>query len=450
MRSVCVVVSTLALALACACDSSSSDSPDAGGGDGDGSIDPTGDGGHEARTVTLTLTNRPMNATPYSFFVAYQDGSAPWQAAPAPTGDTYTFSIHAPSYGVAWGCIGNVLGTTTTQLRTVTSAHFAIGERTDIELDVPARCSDRNAGNVMLTGTVTNRPTSGVLVVQFGTRSAFVGTQSGSFSLATPPGTHDLIVAHAVPEGNGEFYVDETVVIRDVAVSGPTMRTIDFGPAQPTDYDTVTVNVPNLNARIIASTTLYTANGTSLQLVRESQNWETDALAPAQRRPTDVYDQSIAVSTPGASATVTNATSSPGPQTYVAPPPLGSVTATVVTKMPYPILRAAWPAYGDVVGYAWNATQQLTTQQCGGNTACTIVWTSYLSPGVTGSMPGVVMPDLASVMGWKSAFELVGGAQVVGGVTAQTSSAGAGDFPPAIPASGTKRAFVRSDFSVTP
>jgi hypothetical protein len=448
MRSVCVVLS--ALALAGACGSSSSDSPDAGGGDGDGSIDPTGDGGSEAHTVTLTLANRPMNAAPYSFFVAYQDGSAPWQAAEAPTGDTYTFTIHAPSYGVAWGCIGNVPGTTTTQLRTVTTAHFAIGERTEVAFDVPARCSDRNAGNVMLSGTVTNRPTSGVLVVQFGTRSAFVGGQTGSFSLSTPPGTHDLIVAHAVPEGNGEFYVDETVVVRDVAVTGPAMRTIDFGPAQPTDYDPVTVNVPNLNARIIASTTLYTANGTSLQLVRESQDWETDALAPAQRRPTDVYDQSIAVLTPAASATVTNATSSPGPQTYVAPAPLGSVMAAVATTTPYPILQAAWPAYGDVVGYTWNATQQLTTQQCKGSSPCTIAWTSYLSPGVTGSMPGAVMPDLTSVTGWKPAFELVGGAQVAGGVTAQTSSAGAGDFPPAIPASGTKRAFVRSDFSVTP
>ena len=439
------------LALASACGSSGSSTPDAGGDDGDGSIDPTGDGGTGGtRTIKLTLTNRPMNAAPFSFFVAYQDGSAPWQVAPAPSGDTYSFPISAPSYGVAYGCIGNVAGTTTTQLRSVTTAHFAVGERTELAFDVPARCSDRNTMGVTLSGTITNRPTSGVLVVQFGGRSAFVGSQSGSFSLTTPPGTRDLIVTHAVPEGNGEFYVDEAVTIRDVAVTGPTMRTINFAAAQSTEYYAVDASVPNTNARIVASTLLYTANGTALQLVRESTNWESDSLPSAQMRATDVYDQQIAVTTFGASATITNATSTPGEQTYVAPAPLGQVNAVVDATMPYVTLRATWPAYANTVGYAWNATQQLTLTQCGGGLACTVAWTSYVSPGVTGSMPGFRMPNLADVTGWKSAFELADGAQIVGGVTAVTSSAGAGDFPPATPADGTKRAFVRSDFSVTP
>jgi hypothetical protein len=446
MRSVCVGL----VMLAAACGSSGSSTPD-GGDDVDGSIDPTGDGGTAgAHTVKLTLANRPMNAAQYSFFVAYQDGSAPWQAAPAPSGDVYSLPINAPSYGIAFGCIGNVTGTTTTQLRTVTTAHFAVGERTELAFDIPARCSDRLGMPVTLSGTVTNRPGSGVLIVQFGGRSAFVGSQTGSFSLSTPPGTHDLIVTRAVPEGNGEFYVDEAAVIRDVAVTGSTTRTIDFNSAQSTQYFNVTANVPNLNARIIASTMLFTANGTTLQLTRESTNWESDALATQQMRATDVYDQQIAVISPGASATVTNATSTPGAQTYVAPAPLGSISAKVAATMPYLTLEAAWPAYASTVGYAWNATQQLTSQQCGGNVACTIVWTSYVSPGVTGTMPGFRMPDLTSAMGWKSQFELASAAQVVGGVTAMTSTAGAGDFPPATPASGTKRAFVRSDFSVTP
>jgi hypothetical protein len=448
MRSVCVGL--VIVAVASGCDGSSSATPDAGD-DGDASIDPTGDGGTTgARTVKLTLANRPNNGAQYSFFVAYQDGSAPWQAAPAPSGDTYSFPINAPSYGIAYGCIGNVSGTTTTQLRSVTTAHFAIGERTELAFDVPARCSDRAAMSVTLSGTVTNRPTSGVLIVQFGGRSAFVGSQSGSFSLTTPPGTHDLIVTRAIPEGNGEFYVDDAVVIRDVAITGPTTRSIDYSAAQSTAYFTVTASVPNTNARIVASTLLYTANGTALQLVRESFNWESDALATAQRRATDVYDQQIAVTTFGTSATVTNATSTPGAQTYVAPAPLGGVNASVATTMPYLMLAAAWPAYANPIGYTWNATQQLSSQQCGGNLACTIVWTSYVSPGVTGTMPGFRMPNLASAGGWKSAFELSSSAQIVGGVTAMTSSAGAGDFPPAPPADGTKRTFVRSDFSVTP
>jgi hypothetical protein len=445
MRRLALVVCAL---LAGACGSSSSGDDD---GNGDAGIDPGGDGGvSQPKSVKVTLTNRPTNAAQYSFFVAYQDGSAPWAVAPAPSGDVYTLSISAPSWGVAYGCIGNVIGTTTTQLRTITSAHFAISERTDVTLDVPARCTDRNAMNVTLSGTITNRPTTGVLAVWYGGRSVLASTSSGNFTLQTPPGTHDLVVTHAVPEGNGEYYVDEAFVIRDVMISGPTTRTIDFANAQATDYYPVTVSSPNLQARILATTTLTTANGTGAGLVRESMNCETQGLAASQMRSSDVYDQLISVTLPGSSATVTNATNAPAAQTYVPPVPLGAIETHIAGKDPYPMLETSWGAYADTVGYVWNATQTLTQNDCGGNLACTIVWASVLSPGVTGSEPAFRMPDLASVMGWKSQFAFVGSTQIVGGVTAQTSSAGAGDFPPGIAANGTKRAFVRTDYGVTP
>ncbi|HEY5927234.1 MAG TPA: hypothetical protein VIV11_36355 [Kofleriaceae bacterium] len=443
MRLACAVICVLAVA----CDSSGSSGLD-GGGD-DGGIDPDGSQS-DPRTIKLTLNNRPMNGAMFSFFVAYQDGSSPWKAAPAPTGDTYSFEVSAPVYGVAYGCIGNVTGTATTQLRTVTSAHFAVAERTDLELDVPSRCSDRGGMNVTLSGTVTNRPFSGVLIVQYGTRTAFVSGTTGQFSLSTPMGTHDLIVTHAVPLGNGEFYVDEALVVRDVAVMGATTRTFDFNAAQNTVYYPVTINVPMLNARALATTTLYTANDTTVGLVRESYEWSTQSLATGQMRTSDVYDQAIAVTSPGSSATITNATNAPAAQTYTPPAPLGDVGSIIGSKTPYITVQTSWPSYASTIGYVWNANQQLSADQCNGNSACTIVWSAFLSPGVSGPMPGFVMPDLSPVMGWKSAYELVNGAPIVGGVTAQTSSAGAGDFPPAIPSSGTKRVFVRSDYSVTP
>jgi hypothetical protein len=442
----------VAVVLSSACGDSPSSTPD-GGGDpmNDGGGDPTGDGSPPgSSTIELTLTNRPMNGATFSFFVAYQDGSAAWKTAPAPSGDTYTFTVSAPSYGVAFGCVGNVIGQTTTQLRAVTTAHFAVGERTKLAFDVPARCTDRQEATVALSGSVTNRPFSGVLFVQYGGRQAIVNAQTGNFTLQTPPGMHDLFVGHAISQGNGEFYVDETVVVRDVAVTGPTTRTINFNAAQATSYHDVIVNIPDPNVRVLATTTLYTANGTAAMLTRAASDPHSDSLAAAQARASDVYDQSIAVATFGQAVQITNATSKPGQQTFVAPAPLGGVTPMVVAKSPYPIVMATWPAYGNSVGYAWNVLQQLTTQQCGGGPACTIAWTAYLSPGVTGSMPGYVMPDLADVVGWKQAYALVAGAQVLGGVTAQTSSAGAGDFPPGIPADGTKRVFVRSEFGLTP
>jgi hypothetical protein len=431
--------------LACACGSSGSGGADASGGGGD-------DGGGEAtdglvagpHTIELTLTNRPNNAAPYSFVVAYQDGGAPWKVAPAPAGDVYSFEVTAPSYGVMYACTGTVPGTAFTQARTVNLAHFAVAERTKVTLDVPQRCSDRFANTVTLSGSVTNRPQGGVIVVQYGNRTAFASNQTGVFAMQVPIGVHDLMVFHSVPEGNGDFYDDEAVTLRDFAVNGPTSKTIDFSTSQTMDYYDVTVDV--MNARIVASTVLYTANGTQGTITREAGMWETDALPDALRRSTDVYDQSIAVLTIGHGSTITNATSNPGPIEYVAPPPLGDVTATISTDQPYPIVETAWSEYPEAVGYTWLAQQD---DVCSGSTTCTLTWTAYLSPGVTGMSPSYRVPDLTTVTGWKAEYELVS-AGIGGSVTAIRSTAGATDFPTGIPAAGTQRVFVRTDFDVAP
>lgn len=440
--------------LACACGSSSSSGtePDAngdndggggGGDDGDGGMG-SGDGsGAAPKTIELTLKNRPNNAAVYSFIVGYQDGGGAWKVAPAPSGDVYKFEVTAPSYGVMYACTGTAAGTTT-PARTVNLAYFAVGERTKVTLDVPQRCSDRMMGMTTLSGSVTNRPIGGSLVVQVGSRSTVVGPQSGYFALQVPTGIHDMIVSHTVPQGNGDFYVDEVVTVRDVNITGPSTKTIDFFTSETTDY--YDVNVPSTNARIVASTTLYTANGTQAGLTREAGNWESNALASVQRRSTDVYDQSIAVLTATSGATITNATSSPGVQTYVAPAPLGNVTATVASTQPYPLVRTTWPKYTNAVGYTWTASQ---ADVCSGFQTCPASWTAQLSPGVTGMSPSYQMPDLSTVTGWKPDYAFVAAA-IDGSITATTSTAGATDFPTGIPAAGTQRVFVRTAFDVTP
>lgn len=434
-----------------ACGNSNAGSPDASGGDDQPGDDSGNGGGNTPHTVKLTLTNRPMNADNFSFLVAYQDGAAPWKLAPAPSGDTYTFTVNAPSYGVAFTCISAASATTTTQPRSVTAAYFAVGERTELTLAVPDRCTDRNSGQgtIMLGGSVTNRP-SGTLVVVWGGRSAFVGAQSGNFQLTAAPGTHDLFVVHVVPEGNGDFYTDEAWVARGVTLNSNGNRIIDFSEAQQTSTYGVDVGPLDVGTRATAMTTLYTANGSQAQLVRENANWGTVALADAQMQTTDVYEQSIQVTSTGKSATLSEATNDPIDQTFTAPPPLGPVQSSVLAKMPYIELQATWPAYASSVGYTWVATQQLSGSQCGSNgnsSSCSVTWQAYLSPGVTGAMPAFAMPDLSSLAGWKPALQFVAGATpVAGGVTAQTSSAGAADFPAGVPANGTTRTFVRSDF----
>ena len=56
--------------------------------------------GCSSAVVTVTLPGVPVGWTrgPLSF----QDGSAAWQPAPAPTGDTYELTIHSSTYAVGW------------------------------------------------------------------------------------------------------------------------------------------------------------------------------------------------------------------------------------------------------------------------------------------------------------------------------------------------------------
>jgi hypothetical protein len=443
----------LALALVIGCGSAPAEGVD--GGTAHDAGDPTGDGGVPADAspagptiVQLTLANRPNNAAAYSFVVAFQDGAAPWQLAPAPTGDTYALPIHAPSYGVAWTCISGGTGNTQSgQLREVTTAHFAASERTQLTLDIPGRCSDRGPATVTLSGSVTSRPIGGVLVVQYGDRNAFVSATTGSYSLATPPGTRDLIVSHAVSRGGGDYYVERVAVVRDVVVNGATTRSVNFNTSAQTVSYPVTAQVGT--SRVLAATTLTTANRTVAGLIRETSQLASVALATAHRRTSDVYDQTITVSTFGRSATVSRLTSSPSAQTYVAPTAIGAPMTAIPTKDPYVRVETTWQSYAGASGYVWTATQTPGSFLCGG-TACTITWRALLSPGVTGMSPGYLMPDLAGLAGWKPGWQLVSSVPVTGSVQALTSSAGAADFPLGPPTDGLLRTTSRADFTVTP
>jgi hypothetical protein len=417
---------------------------DGSGGGGDGSGGPA--------TINLTLTNRPNDAAMFTFVVAYQDGSGPWTLAPAPTGDTYSFPVSAPVYGVAWTCVapgGGGGGPGGVELRAVNEAHFAVAERTSLTQDVPGRCTDRAPMTVALTGTVSNRGGGGLYLVAFGGGITFVNPQNGTYTLRIPPSTHDLFLLHAVGNGFGNFAIDRATVQRGVAANAATTRNLDASTLLATRKFTVTIVAPGA-ARTTAATTLYTANGSSARLVQQgAMPFESDALASTLTAAGDVYDQSITVSGQGQTAIVTNATAAPAAQTYVAPTPLGGATSTVPSTTPYPQLATTWAAYSNAVGYTWAATQQPTRAQCGG-APCSVTWTTLLSPGVAGTAPSFQMGDLSALAGWSASLQFLAGTMVAGTVEAMTSTAGDADFPAGTPAAGTQRVFVRSGFTVTP
>ena len=422
-----------------------------GGGDTGGNGDGQSGGG---ATIHVTLTNHPTNAAMFTFLVAYQDGSGTWQLASAPSGDTYSFKVNAPSWGVMWTCIGTS-PSSPTALRQVTEAHFAVAERTSLTMTVPPRCTDSGPASVALTGTVSNRSGGGGWGVLFGNKAGLVNPQTGAYRVEATPGTADLVLVHAVSTGNttgngADFTATEALVQRGVTITTATTHDFDASEVVATRSFTVTVPLSNQSDRAVATTQLYSAGGTSGTLDRVTQSFESDALATIQGVNGDVYDQQITVTGNGQTAIVTNATSTPADQTYAAPSPLGGATSQVTGTTPYPIVQTTWAAYANTIGYAWQAFQVPSAQQCGGG-ACAVLWTVLLSPGVSGGSPGYTTPDFSGLAGWDNSLAFVSGAMITGYAEAATSSGGASDFPPVTPPpAGTQRTYVRSAFTVTP
>jgi hypothetical protein len=434
------------IALGAACGSSSSNKNPDGNGGGDGS---NGDGSMGGpTTVNVTLVDHPMTAATYSFLVAYQDGGGAWQAAPAPSGDTYTFTINSAAWGFAWTCIPTVAGGT----KRVELAYFSTGEKTALTETVPVECTDRTAMAARLSGTVTGLPittgTPPTYVAYFGDAKAIVSTTgqlpgTGTFNMEAQPGTHDLIVGAVATSGGGgnggSVAITSAAIVRSVTLSGPTTApAVDFSTAGNSTA-TVTVNAGD-GATVGAETLLYSANGTNVEFAAaNTAPFQTDGLGSGDTISGDVYDQAIAVTDNGATATVENWTATIAAQTYVAPAALGGATASVPTSTPYPEIETTWNAYSGANGYVWDAQQSMGE------------WTAALGTGYIGSSPKFQMPDLSSLTGWVTGWQLASGTDVNGSVTAQVSSAGISDFPAAPPAAaGTTRAFATSRWTVTP
>jgi len=423
----------MAFALLAACGgSNSSNNGDAnGGGDGNG-----GDSlGGNPTTVTVTLTNHPDNAGTYTFLAAYQDGAAAWQLAPAPAGDTYSFTINSSVWGFAWTCI-----VPTTTIARVELAYFTVAEKTSLTETIPNACTDR-VMNVGLSGNVANLDNGGNgFRDAFGTSGRAVMT-SGNFGVETPAGTHDLFIVHAT--GTGGFGpVDGTT--RQSATAPMTGVAVDWNNSAATVQTPVTITGGGV------TTTLYTANGTSLNLGTSGGNGGggtvvVTGLDASQQTAGDLYAMAATWRAQGSSETVEVWAGSAGAQTFTDPSPLGGAISSVTSPTPYPEITTTWNAYANSVGYIWDA------RQGGATLVPTLEWTAIVGPGYVGSTPKFQMPDLSALSGWATGFQMQTGQQVTGSSSALTSTAGATDFPTVNPAaSGTQRVLVASGWTVTP
>ncbi|HET9989868.1 MAG TPA: hypothetical protein VFQ65_15155 [Kofleriaceae bacterium] len=443
---------TVLLLIAAGCGNKSSAGGDDAGNGGDGANGSDDGGNHGGQTpthVTLTMHHQPTHPSQFSYLVAYQDGSGPWALAPAPSGETYTLSIYAPVYAVAWTCISAGVQSNST-LRQVSELQFAVAERTSLTVEVPPRCSDA-IQTVNLHGTIANTGIATSYVVKWGDRTGIVNQQD-QYAMQVAPGTHDLFVfAGSSFSTGGDLVATDAIVQRNVTVTAATQVDLDGNDEE--SVQSFAVNNLFGGTKQTASTTLY-ANGTTAALVTDSSiPFENESLAADQMASGDVYDQQMTVTSIGSIASASSATATPSDETWTEVPALGTVTATS-TMAPNPRVTSSWTHYPNAVGYAWGGSQTpINSGQgngCGGNGTCTIVWSALLSAGVIGDQGTYTMPDLSALPGWNPALQMVAGSKVGGGVQAMTSTA-AGDFPALLPPTvGTKRTFATGEFSVTP
>jgi hypothetical protein len=403
--------------------------------------------------IRVTLNNLPEHPAAFAMMVAFRDGNGPWQLASAPSGDTYTFDTFSSTWSVAWTCSAasssNEASTTPSGahwLRSVVVAEFTTAERTSLTMDTPDRCTDRLPPVLQVSGAIANAPAgTGRLYVNLLDQYT---TADASYSLRARLGVHDLVVRKLDSANErSTFGTLATFVERNLSIAS-SQHDLDLATAMPTQAFDVTVPT---GSKAQATTLFYTKSGTAVPLGRTTTPLQTFALDPAQVDPTDVFDQQVELDSVGHTAIMTNATLTPGPLTVRPPDQLGTASSAVVTATPYPLLQTMWPVYPDAVGYTWVATQVPTPDNCFEPQCSPIAWTALVSPGIAGASPTYQLPDLSALPGWDPEFAFTAGVEIDGYAEADTSSAGASDFPPVTPpAAGTQRTYVRSDFTVTP
>lgn len=419
-----------------------------GGGPPDSGDGNNGDAGNTAPTmITVTLTNHPTTAATFTFLTAYRDGNGAWTAAPAPTGDTYSFMVSSSVWSFVWTCVpmGGAVGG---NVHEVNLRAFAVSERTSFTETIPQRCTDHMNTTYAVSGTVTAAAIGSFSEIL--NRQVLVGN-NGAYSVETSPGTRDLLVGHPVVGGGAaDSHLDTVFIQRGIDVTAATTQNVNYANAAATQ--TFAVTVTGANPRTVVQTDLFTANRTTTMLTRTgTAPYETRSLAAAQMVGTDVYAISVTFPGTGAGQTITQATATPAAITLSAPAALGGSLVSIGAATPYPQVKSTWTAYPNAIGYTWTGTQGgLPAGSCGGTAGCSITWAAQVSSGAIGASSSYQMPDLSAISGFGAMFQPVTGTVLTGSVEAMTSSAGAMDFPAGIPTAGTTRMLARDDYTIMP
>lgn len=405
--------------------------------------------------ITVTLDGRPTDPAPTKFVVAYQDGDKPWVAAPPPNGDRYSFTVDSDIWAVAWTC-GFDAGS---GYRIVMVARFTVAERTHVEMPIPAYCT--GAAAPPATATLGGNATSFVAgtTIQFETAMGF--PSGGSYQVTAPLGTADLVAFHTIsPGGNFNTTVDDALVVRGIALNGPTTADLDWASAVATSSMPMTISSAPVGSMYWVDTILH-ATGTSVPLMTSVTTPPlTETLGATQGSSSDVYEQRVWIgSGPDALVGTSSRTTIAGPTpTAMLTAPAPFLRSSVSTSfVPSSHVQTQWPAYAGAGGYALMSQEDdpgTCTAPSGG---CYRIWFGIVSAGAacTGLQCSYQTPDL-STAGIGSEFDLMPAAATYSVVDVRLSNTL--DFPDPelvpfyldflhvpypVPASGTIRTIVR-------
>lgn len=330
-----------------------------------------------------------------AIFVAFQDGTGPWQRAPLVNG-VATFRIRSGRGGI-------------TSVTPIATGGFSITTYYSTVSELPSLAV---LGCLAPTGTaVVTTPFAGITALDATTVSigtAFQAALPGVSSVqvqGVPTGLQDMLaVRHSFNPATSIFVPTSVVLRRGINITGAdTLPVVDFAAGAAPVASPVTMIGAGTDPPFLR-TTLYTSRirtGVSMAALSGSPNtWF--GLPPAIRQPADIHLVTGQTSSADQLSTriAARAVAAPTAVTLTLGPPMATPTASLAATQPYVRIRLSYvaqPEYSDVIGLnAFQSGPQGFRQF--------FVQTSKGYAATAGGSTTIELPDLSNVAGWDPAW----------------------------------------------
>jgi hypothetical protein len=331
-------------------------------------------------------------------WVAFQDGAGAWQQLTS-SGGAYELTITDPAgrYGVAWVCDDTVL---------FTESGVTIIQATVAELPAPqggCEASVTPTGGT-ITGTLSGLGAGEAAAIRAGIYAARV--TANTFSLGPlENGSYDIVATRS----DASFVMNRMIILRNTNVTGNQAQNFDFAAQgfAPTSNQ-ITVTGAMSGETTFATGRFSTNRGTVLNASSGNTYWGIPAAELAQH---DMHTVTggVTTATP-AQRQVTHFLHTPANATLALPAVFTMPTISVVATTPQVRFKASLTLLSGAYGY-------VLRYSVGGTTA-TRGFVANVSNRWLASSTEYSLPELGSVTGWNSSWNIRAGEATAWIVTA--------------------------------